>query len=138
MPALEFNVRGNGQHMTIKNSPNHLHPEKGFTIEALFTPLAVSEDPTVFCRAVSKRWEPPYAAYRLGFYGKKLMPEFQILFEKESSPVTVRANKSVPLGRPSHIAGTYDGQHIRLFINGKLIKQVKRLGTTVRSDEPPT
>lgn len=138
MPALEFNVRGNGQYMTIKNSPHHLHPEKGFTIEALLTPLAVSEDPTVFCRAVGKRWEAPYVAYRLGFNSKNLIPEFQILFAGESSPVTVRGTESVPLGRPTHLAATYDGEHICLFINGKLITQIKKVGSTVRSVEPPT
>ena len=73
MPVLEFNVRGgNAQYMTIKNSPNHLHPDQGFTIEALLTPLAVSEDPTIFSRAIGERWVPPYVAYRLGFHGKNL------------------------------------------------------------------
>ena len=138
MPALEFNVRGSGQHMTIKNSPIHLHPEKGFTIEALLTPLGVSEDPTVFCRARGTRWEPPFIAYRLGFQGKTLIPEFQILFDGEPNAVTVRAVKSVPLGHLTHLGGTYDGEHIRLFVNGELVGEVKNIGTTVRSSEPPT
>jgi Domain of unknown function (DUF4263)/Concanavalin A-like lectin/glucanases superfamily len=104
----------------------------------LVTPLGVSEDPTIFSRSVGKRWEAPYVAYRLGFYGKNLIPEFQILFDRESSPTTVRGSKSVSLGFPIHLAGTYDGLHIRLFANGKLIKQVKKVGSAVRSSEPPT
>jgi hypothetical protein len=138
MPAIEFNVHGNGQYMKIGNSDDGLHPENAFTIEALVTPLGVSEDPTIFCRSFGKRWEAPYVAYRLGFYGKNLIPEFQILFDKESSPTTVRGSKSVSLGLPIHLAGTYDGLHIRLFANGKLINQVKKVGSAVRSSEPPT
>lgn len=112
MPALECNVRGTGQYMTVQNSEDRLHPETGFTIEALVTPMGEGEDRTVFSRPAGKKWEPPFVAYRLGFFAATLIPEFQLLFNGESTPVTVRGIKPVVLQHPAHLGRTYDGKLI--------------------------
>jgi len=80
MPPYEFNLRHSGQYAKIEESRG-LDVANSFTFEALVTPLARSQDATIFSRPIAKRWEPPYVAYRLGFTGSNLVPEFQILFE---------------------------------------------------------
>lgn len=137
MPAHDYNLRYLGHFFRIEE-PDGLHVENSFTFEALITPLAKSDDATIFSRPIGKRWEPPYVAYRLGFTGSDLVPEFQILFEGEHTPVTVRGVQGLPLGERTHVAGTYDGINLRLFVNGELISQVEKVGKTVESSEPPT
>lgn len=137
MPAYEFNLRYIGQFFRIEKT-HGLHVEKSFTFEALITPLAQTEDATIFSRPIGKRWEPPYIAYRLGFTGGNLVPEFQILFEGEHTPLTVRGIDPLPIGQATHVAGTYDGINLRLFVNGKLINQFQKVGRAVKSSEPAT
>ncbi len=135
MPAISF---GGGQYLNIENAGDGLHPRSNFTIEALVTPLEAGENPSIFSRPISKKWEEPYVSYRLGFSATELIPEFELLFEGESTPLVLRSSKPVPLQRPTHLAGTYDGLKVRLFVDGELVKEIKKLGKTVQSLEPPT
>lgn len=137
MPPYEFNLRYLGQYAKIEKTDG-LHVEKDFTFEALITPLGKSEDATIFSRPIGKRWEPPYVAYRLGFTGSNLVPEFQILFKGDHTPVTLQGVQGLPLGQRTHLAGTYDGINLRLFVNGQLVNQFEKLGNTVKSSEPAT
>lgn len=137
MPAYEFNLRHLGQFFRIEKVDG-LHVETNFTIEALITPLAKNEDATIFSRPIGQRWECPYVAYRLGFTGNNLVPEFQILFEGEHTPVTLQGGQGLRVGQTTHLAGTYDGINIRLFVNGELVNQSEKRGNTVKSSEPAT
>ena len=134
MPFL-FNVRRKDQYVTISEVPE-LNPSKAITLEAVCALHENGQDPTVIARPTGRGWEPPYVAYRLGFQGTTRLPEFQLLFESDTSLTTIRSERPVELQRASHLAGTYDGVSMRLYVDGTLVSSLQKPGSLAKSDQP--
>ena len=125
MGAWEF--RG-GQWLEIKDSSDDFNPRPQITVEALCQLLEAGKNPTVFGRPFSEILEPPYTSWRLGFHSDQRRPEFQILFEGDDTPTTVLSEQPVALFEIVHLAGTYDGETVKLFVNGVTVASTVKRG----------
>lgn len=113
-----------------------LNVENSITIEALLSVDGNGNNPTIFCLPISEKWEPPYLSYRLGFEGKTRKPEFQFLLEGKDTPISITSPDAALVKTSLHIAGTYDGEIGRLYVNGKEVSQRKIKGKIRPSDQP--
>jgi hypothetical protein len=131
----QFNIGTTGQFAAFPSTPV-LNQIEAVTFEGMCTLFEDGENPTIIARPLKSKWEPPYVVYRLGFHNSKRIPEFQLLFEKDEQVTTIRADRSLELHRPTHIAGTYDGSEMRLYVDGLLIASAKKRGRLASSNEP--
>lgn len=138
MRSLEFNVCGADQHMVIENGGNGLNPRDSMTVEALCQLSGDGQDPTIFSLPAVESWEPPFVAWRLGFHGQVRIPEFQVTMESDSEPTTVRSRRPIGQKQLVHLAGTYDGSAVRLYVDGKLEAEIAKTGKILRSQQWPT
>ncbi len=105
-----------------------------FTIEALVRLTAPGRNPTVIAQPASERWTPPYVAWRLGFFRRMCRPEFEVSIDGVGL-VSVRAAAGVPLGKWVHIAGAFDGNLARLFVDCTEVGSAEARGTIIPSAE---
>lgn len=130
-----FNVRRKDQYVTV-TSASKLNPIEGCTFEAICTLVEDSADPTILSRPLHATWETPFVVYRLGFRGETRIPEFQLLFEDEQDLTTILAEHPIERNCPTHIAGTYDGKRMRLYVNGVLVASHEKRGKLQSSGQP--
>lgn len=138
MVSVEFNVSGRGQHLVVEKDDGGLNPRATITVEALVYLRDDGEDPTVLSMPAKERWERPFVAWRLGFFARERRPEFQVTIEGDEEPTTVRADQPVPRYQMVHIAGTYDGRAVRLFVDGHLAAEVEKTGSLLASRQKTT
>ncbi len=136
--SLQFNISGLDQYVVIENPDHGFSDFATLTVEGMCELLGETEDPTLFSLPATPSWNPPYVAWRLGFYGRERRPEFQITFDGDTFPTTVRAEASVPLYRLVHIAGTFDGERVRLYVDGQLVAERLHRGTIRTTSQRPT
>ena len=132
MGAWEF--RGK-EYLKVDDPSGGMNPQPRITVEALCQLLEAGQNPTVFCRPYSKSWEPPYVSWRLGFYSDQRLPEFQILLGNDDTPTTVRSDHPVALFDIVHLAGTYDGKTVRLYVNGAVAASKARRRQPATSEQ---
>src|SRR5271166_4560466 len=120
MKSIEYNVEGTNQHLVIANTDSGLNPSDCMTVEVLCQLLGDGQDPTIVSLPAEETWEAPFIAWRLGLHGKRRVPEFQVTIEGDMEPTTARSSKPVAQREAVHIAGTFDGSAVRLYVNGKL------------------
>jgi hypothetical protein len=132
MGAWEF--RGK-EWLKIHDPSGDLNPKPRITVEALCQLLEAGQNPTIFCRPFSQIWQPPYVSWRLGFYSDQRLPEFQILFEGDGAPTTVRSKQPIALFDTVHLAGTYDGKTARLYVNGTVAASNTRQSQPATSEQ---
>jgi hypothetical protein len=132
MGAWEF--RGK-EWLKIDDPSGGLNPQPQVTIEALCQLLEAGQNPTVFCRPFSRIWEPPYVSWRLGFYSDQRLPEFQLLFEGDDASTTARSERPVALFDVVHLAGSYDGETVKLYVNGAAAASKARQGQPATSEQ---
>lgn len=135
MRSLQFNISGSNQHAVFENPDHGLNPPDSMTVEALCELLEDGEDPTIFSLPANEKWEAPFVAWRLGFHGQDRVPEFQVTIEGDAEPTTARSTTSVGKYKLVHLAGTYDGSAVRLYVNGKLEAEVGKSGKVMRSTQ---
>ena len=133
---LAFNVRGQQNEFVVVSSGLHLNPENAITLEVRCCIREPRPDATLIARPCAADWRPPYVVYRLGFHRSTCLPEFELLFRGDSQPTTILAPSSIPLGTPIHLAGTYGGRSMRLYVNGTEVALREKTGTLACSDQP--
>ncbi len=138
MVPVQLNVATSGQFLTISNAETGLQGGSAFTVEATLTLGALGSSPTIVCRPVSTHWAHPFAAYRLGFTSGLPYPEFALLLEGTTDPVITRALQPISLHTLVHVAGTYDGANLRLYVDGNLASTLPAPGRILDSAMPPT
>lgn len=134
MPML-FNVRRKDQYVTVSSAPE-LNPTNTCTFEAVCTLVEDSDAPTILSRPYRTSWEPPFVVYRIGFCGKTRKPEFQLLFENEPELTTIVGERAIELDTSTHLAGTYDGTWMRLYVNGILVASEEKEGKLQTTVQP--
>ncbi|WP_372369015.1 RHS repeat-associated core domain-containing protein [Candidatus Uabimicrobium sp. HlEnr_7] len=73
-------------------------------------------------------------SFNLKINGNRLKPVFAIhTLDGANQPVTtrVRGNVAIPLSTWIHIAGVYDGQSVKIFVNGNLLAEKPLTGNVV-------
>lgn len=75
--------------------------------------------------------------YQSGGYGldisnKKI--EFKVYIQGITDPVTISTNEDVTANQKYHVVGTYDQNHLKLYVNGSLVKTKQEPGNIVDAD----
>lgn len=108
--ALSFNGKSNVQ-IPYKSK---LNPQKAITVEAWVNPVANTQ----WVKILSKSAHPN-TDYSI-FCGGKNNVGFSIKIGNVVR-TAYSAKNSVPLGKWTYVVGTYDGNRLRLYINGKQV-----------------
>lgn len=62
----------------------------------------------------------PWAQYALNFWGNTSIPNFNVAINNIAYNVV--ADEPIPLNAWTYLAGTYDGETLKLYVNGALVK----------------
>lgn len=123
--ALEFTPEAEGG-FTIADSAALNLPE-GLTVMAWVKPGERTSTGEIVCLKGDKSGDPPWPGWRLRFFWTRVAFEFGTEDGREC-----RANSpewSVPVGYWSHVAATYDGAAIRIYVNAVLTAEEAVEGT---------
>jgi hypothetical protein len=131
-------MTGTDQHLVNEKTDGGLNPTDSMTVEVLCELLGDGHDPTIFSLPMGEKWEAPFVAWRLGFHGQDRIPEFQVTIEGDTEPTTASSPKPVGQYEVVHLAGTYDGSAVRLYVNGRLEAEVLKTGKILKSNQRAT
>lgn len=92
------------------------------------------EAPLVSC-PLFERWKPPFVLMRLGLT-PEVRPEFELLLEGARETVRLQSASVTANAYPRHVAGTYDGDCLRLFVNGVQVAERPASGRLEASAQP--
>ena len=127
--ALSFD--GTSSIVTIPDS-NSLDLSSGMTIEAWVNPTAVGADAWSW-RTVVLKEQPAGMAYALYANNGSARPAGQVNIGGEQNALGVA---QVPVGTWTHLAVTYDGDSLELYVNGLQVGSKTQSGFILASDGP--
>jgi hypothetical protein len=116
-----FSFDGVNDHVRIPDHPS-LHFSNGLTIECWLFPTDVS----AYHEVVSK-WDMVGAVNQMS-YTSGIQPDGTFGFTlspsgSAASMILVKSTNAVPVNQWTHVAGTYDGSSVRVYINGVMQNQ---------------
>ena len=125
MVGQAFSFDGVDDHVQVLNSPN-LSPRNEITVEAWYRPVSFTGNGNngIVDKAYPSHTDPFYQ-YHLGVSGNQYLDhpgsfQFYVTAGETLFPVGTGPNFWTP-GNWYHIAGIYDGSHVKLFVNSVLI-----------------
>ena len=130
--ALEFKPEAEGG-FTVAGSEALNLPE-GLTVMAWIKPVERTQTGEILCMKGDKSGDPPWRGWRFRFFWTRVMFEFGTTDGREC-----RADSpewSVPAGYWSHVAATYDGKAIRIYVNAVLVAEQTVEGTLAPVQRP--
>jgi len=101
-----------------------------FTVMAWVKPSRRNAAFAIACMKGDKSGDPPWPGWRLRFFWARAM--LQVGTPGGEEPSVSTAEWSVPAGFWSHVAGSWDGEQLRIFVNG-----VEKAGTEFRGQIAP-
>lgn len=125
--ALSFN--GTNSWVTVNDSPS-LDLTSGMTLEAWVDPTALSS-----WRAVVLKERPNGLSYSLYATDPNHSPSAASAFiNTGGSDVEAWGTAALPLNTWTHVAATYDGSALRMYVNGVLVRTTAASGNMVVSN----
>ena len=100
----------NADYVSVPHSPE-LNPSN-FTIEAWVNPCQLRDFDVIAAKATNSGWGQGFVLYLSGTSGR-------VAFSCNWANVA-SSTSTISIGAWSHIAGTYDGSNIKIYINGVL------------------
>ena len=104
-----------GSAAVVVPDASSLNLTSALTVEAWVRPTATSENGGIFEKTIGGAVNTQFSLLVEGGAAK-----FRVRPAGSSSPVTV-AGPALPLGLWSHVAGTFDGSALHLYVNGELV-----------------
>jgi hypothetical protein len=117
--ALEFKPEAEGG-FTIAGS-EALHLPEGLTVMAWVKSAAWSQVGEILCIKDDKSGDPPWPGWRFRVCWTRLMFGFGTTDGREGSVES--PDWSVPMGFWTHVAATYDGKVVRIYVNAVLVAE---------------
>jgi len=133
----EFDERVYNQYAAAVASCLSNPPDTEITIELVCTPLGTTVRGNPLLADIVASMEPDALSYvGLDFCNNENRPRFQVWLSEERKRIEVFAPFVLPEKQRIHIAGTYDQEHIRLYVDGRLVSESRhpgRLGPSTRN-----
>jgi hypothetical protein len=109
-----------GAHARVANSPQFAG--QAFTFSAWITPLGpgLGGDGTIIAKPREGSSGNNLCSWWLGWSSSSLRVTGLVVHEFATSGAAATTVRQIPLGQPAHIAMTFDGATIRLYVNGTL------------------
>lgn len=94
-------------------------PDGPLTLECWFNAASYGDRTGLVCKTESSEY---------GIFVSKGVPEFNLFLGKSYATVS-SGGPILEKGKWHHIAGVYDGEEVRLYVDGSLVSSVKRTGS---------
>ena len=130
--ALDFKPEAEGG-FTVAHSETLNLPE-GLTVMAWVKPTDQHTSTEILCMKGDKSGDPPWPGWRLRFAWTRLLFEFGTTDGRECSAIS--PEWSVPAGFWSHVAASYDGKAIRIYVNAVQVAEQTVEGTLAPQERP--
>jgi hypothetical protein len=120
--AMEFDGSNDFLHVP---SDKTLENISQFTVETWIKHEQWGDDwASIISKPISAdAWQKPWAVFKLSRNSNKDNLNFQITVG-DNEPVSLQSEEDIPNNKWTHVAGTYDGENLKLFINGTLDKKL--------------
>lgn len=131
--SLQFN--GDGQYANCGNSPD-FNFSNAFTVEAWIYPTDFKEEEHMNTIAAKTIWSFEYShgwTFRYGSANRSL--NFNMGGGVGVNWIDCKANGVLTLNIWQHVAATYDGEYIRLYVNGNRVASLAFAGGIINADE---
>jgi hypothetical protein len=133
MVGLAFLFDGFSQYVDVPDAPA-LNPTQEITLEAWVFPTA---NPGLGRTIISKDDESYARQYLLNMVTSTLsQPVFRFHVRTPSGFGILNGTNAVPLNAWTHVVATYDGQAMRLFVNGVLETSMAQSGSLLTYPQP--
>jgi len=130
--ALRFSAAGR-HWLEVPASPE-LDPPTALTVMAWIKPAARNATYEIACHKGDKSGDPPWPGWRLRFFWTRAT--LQIGTPDGGEFLASSPEWSVQPGRWTHVAGTYDGEKLRVFVNASLAVEVAAPGSIAPQPRP--
>jgi len=112
-PALRF--REEQQAFLSVAKSEDLAAPKGLTVMAWIKPSARNKTYEILCHKGDKSGDPPWPGWRFRYFWTRIVFQYGTADGRE--PSATSPEWSVPAGFWSHVAATFDGQTIHVYVN---------------------
>lgn len=126
--ARSFTGGSSGSYINVNNSQS-ISPANAITVECWVNPTNITQSVSI----IRKSNGGQVAGYQLALYYQGKIT-FQLI--RSTTPITVTGNSPLTPNIWTHIAGTYDGNTLKVFVNGVLDGTTDYVGTIEQSTSP--
>ncbi len=131
-----FSLNGTSQFVEIPNNPG-LNPSTEITVDAWIFVTANTFFPNIVSKGNVGNFAESYALFLFTGGTPNGQPAFLVNTNGTSTGRAIAvASSTVPLNTWTHVAGTYDGVNVKVYVNGVLAGTTPHTGTIFATPDP--